>query len=45
MTLLMTSWRGSDQGGYLVDIEIEDTGMPVSEGARHRRFPYAGRPV
>src|SRR5215469_9193169 len=35
----------ADQGGYLVDIEVEDTGMPVSEGPRYRRFPYAGRPV
>ena len=28
-----------------VDIKVEDTGMPVSERARYRRFPDAGRPV
>src|SRR5581483_9802317 len=35
----------ADHGGYPVDIEVEDTGMPVSERARYRRFPDAGRPV
>jgi hypothetical protein len=35
----------ADHGGYPVDIEVEDTGMPVSEGARYRRLPDAGGPV
>jgi hypothetical protein len=35
----------ADHGSYPVDIEVEDTGMPVSERARDRRFPDAGRPV
>jgi hypothetical protein len=38
-------FAAANHGGYPIDIEVEDTGMPVSEGARHRRFPYAGRPV
>ena len=35
----------ADHGGYPVDIEVKDTGMPVSERARYCRFPDAGRPV
>ena len=35
----------ADHGGYPVDIKVEYTGMPVSECARNRRFPDAGRPV
>src|SRR5258707_7631341 len=34
----------ADHGGYPVDIEGEDTRMPVSESARYRRFPDSRRP-
>jgi hypothetical protein len=34
----------ADHGGDPVDIKVEDTGMPVSERARYRRFPDAGGP-
>jgi len=35
----------ADHCGYSVDIEIEDTGMPVSERTRYRRFADTRRPV
>jgi hypothetical protein len=35
----------ANHGGYPVDIEVENTGMPVSERARYRRFPDPRRPV
>jgi hypothetical protein len=35
----------SDERDELVDVEVEDTGMPVGERARYRGFPYAGGTV